>query len=96
MSHRSVGIRHFAWNPEPEFIAKYRGIPAFPVISTGNLQRSNRVVDRSLNAAARAGSRAFISACAAHMFTSASLIVRFSSIHRSTALDAALSRLVGG
>ena len=32
----------------------------------------------------------------AHMFTSASLIVRFSSIHRSTALDAALSRLVGG
>ena len=48
MSHRSVGIRHFAWNPEPEFTAKYRGIPAFPVISTGNLQRSNRVADRAV------------------------------------------------
>ena len=34
---------------QPEFTAKYRGIPAFSVISTRNLQRSNRFVDRSLS-----------------------------------------------
>ncbi len=35
------GIRHFAWNPEPETTANYRGNLAISAISAGNLHESH-------------------------------------------------------
>lgn len=36
---RGVGIRHFAWNPDLETTANWRGIPASSASCNGNLQR---------------------------------------------------------